>query len=114
MDNNCKIAVVGLGYVGLPLAIHFGEKYETIGFDLKTSIVESCRVHQDPTGEVSQEDFTRAVQFTATTDPEMMGDADYIVVAVPTPIDQARRPDLTPVESASRTVGRVKIGRAHV
>ena len=107
MDNNCKIAVVGLGYVGLPLAIHFGEKYETIGFDLKTSIVESCRVHQDPTGEVSQEDFTRAVQFTATTDPEMMGDADYIVVAVPTPIDQARRPDLTPVESASRTVGRV-------
>ena len=107
MNNDCKIAVVGLGYVGLPLAIHFGERYKTVGFDLKTSIVESCRAHQDPTGEVSQEDFTRAVQFTATTDPEMMGDADFIVVAVPTPIDRARRPDLTPVESASRTVGRV-------
>ncbi|MCP4723046.1 MAG: nucleotide sugar dehydrogenase [Desulfobacteraceae bacterium] len=107
MNNNCKIAVVGLGYVGLPLAIHFGEKYKTIGFDLKTSIVENCRIHEDPTGEVSQQDFQRAVQFTATTDPEMMGDADFIVVAVPTPIDQARRPDLYPVESASKTVGRV-------
>ncbi len=107
MNDNCKIAVVGLGYVGLPLAIHFGEKYKTIGFDLKASIVENCRIHKDSTGEVSQKDFERAVQFTATTDPKMMGDADFIVVAVPTPIDKARRPDLTPVERASQTVGRV-------
>jgi UDP-N-acetyl-D-glucosamine/UDP-N-acetyl-D-galactosamine dehydrogenase len=107
MNNDCKIAVVGLGYVGLPLAIHFGEHYETIGFDLKTSIVENCKAHEDPTGEVSKEDFQRAIGFTPTTDPEMMGDADFIVVAVPTPIDRARRPDLTPVKSASKTVGRV-------
>ncbi len=107
MNDNSKIAVVGLGYVGLPLAIHFGEKYNTIGFDLKTSIVENCKVHKDPTGEVNPEDFQRAVRFTATTDPEMMGDADFIIVAVPTPIDQAKRPDLTPVEGASQIVGRV-------
>jgi UDP-N-acetyl-D-galactosamine dehydrogenase len=107
MNDNSKIAVVGLGYVGLPLAIHFGEKYSTIGFDLKSSIVENCRVHKDPTGEVSPEEFQRAVQFTATTDPEMMRDADFIIVAVPTPIDQAKRPDLTPVEGSARTVGRV-------
>lgn len=107
MNKDCKIAVVGLGYVGLPLAIHFGEHYKTVGFDLKTNIVENCRVHQDPTGEVSQAEFARAVQFTPTTDPEMMKDADFIIVAVPTPVDRARRPDLTPVESASRTVGRV-------
>ncbi|RLB86826.1 MAG: nucleotide sugar dehydrogenase, partial [Deltaproteobacteria bacterium] len=107
MNDNSKIAVVGLGYVGLPLAIHFGEKYNTIGFDLKTSIVENCKVHKDPTGEVNPEDFQRAVRFTATTDPEMMGDADFIIVAVPTPIDQAKRPDLTPVEGAAQIVGRV-------
>jgi len=107
MNDNSKIAVVGLGYVGLPLAIHFGEKYSTIGFDLKNSIVENCRVHKDPTGEVSPSEFQRAVQFTATTDAKMMGDADFIIVAVPTPIDQAKRPDLTPVEGAARTVGRV-------
>ena len=107
MTNLSKIAVVGLGYVGLPLAVHFGEKYRTIGFDLKKSIVENCKIHKDPTGEVSDRDFEKAVHFTATTDAGQMSDADYIIVAVPTPIDKARRPDLKPVESASRTVGKV-------
>ena len=107
MKKKEKIGVVGLGYVGLPLAVHFAEKYETIGFDLKESIVTSSKAHQDPTGEVSKEEFERAVYLTPTTDPKMLGDADFIVVAVPTPIDKARRPDLSPVESAARTVGRV-------
>jgi len=102
-----KIAVVGLGYVGLPLAVHFGTKYQTIGFDLKQSIVDNSLAHKDPTGEVSRNDFQNAVYFTPTTDPERMSDADIIVVAVPTPIDNARQPDLYPVESASRTVGNV-------
>lgn len=102
-----KIAVVGLGYVGLPLAVHFAEKFDTVGFDLKQAIVENCRRRQDPTGEVSRQAFQRAVHFTPTSDPEMMSDADFIVVAVPTPIDDARRPDLAPVKAASRTVGRV-------
>ena len=105
MDDNCKIAVVGLGYVGLPLAVHFGEKFDTVGFDLKEKIIANCRKKEDPTGEVSREAFERARRFTATSDPAMLGHADYIVVAVPTPIDQARRPDLGAVEGASRTVG---------
>ncbi len=104
---NEKIAVVGLGYVGLPLAVHFGEKFETVGFDLKESIVENCKVQEDHTGEVSKVNFQRAVHFTPTTDPRMMSDADYIVVAVPTPIGNAHRPDLFPLKSASQTVGKV-------
>ena len=107
MNSNVKIAVVGLGYVGLPLAVHFGEKYSTIGFDLKSRIVENCKKFEDPTGEVSREEFERAVHFKATTDPGQMGDADFIVVAVPTPINNARLPDLRPVEAASLTVGKV-------
>ena len=111
MEKDIKIAVVGLGYVGLPLAIHFGTKYPTIGFDLKQSIVDNSLAHKDPTGEVSKEEFENAVYFNPTTDPELMSDADIIVVAVPTPIDKARRPDLYPVESASKTVGqRMKKG----
>ncbi|MBF0242949.1 MAG: nucleotide sugar dehydrogenase [Desulfamplus sp.] len=106
MNQNSKIAVIGLGYVGLPLAVHFGEKYETIGFDLKKSIIENCKKMQDPTGEVSSEEFKRAVKFTPTDDPAMLSQADYIIVAVPTPIDKARRPDLYPVESASVTAGK--------
>ncbi|MBF0375909.1 MAG: nucleotide sugar dehydrogenase [Desulfamplus sp.] len=105
MNKDSKIAVIGLGYVGLPLAVHFGEKYETIGFDLKSTIIENCKKMQDPTGEVSTEEFKRAVKFTPTTDPTMLSQADYIIVAVPTPIDKARRPDLFPVESASITAG---------
>jgi UDP-N-acetyl-D-galactosamine dehydrogenase len=107
LTKDIKIAVVGLGYVGLPLAIHFGTKYQTIGFDLKQSIVDNSIAHKDPTGEVSKEEFENAVYFTPTTDPERMSDADIIIVAVPTPIDNARQPDLYPVESASRTVGKV-------
>lgn len=106
MEDNCKIAVVGLGYVGLPLAIHFGEKFDTVGFDLKEKVIANCRKKEDPTGEVSREEFERAGRFTVTCDPTMLCDADYIVVAVPTPIDQARRPDLGPVKGASCTVGR--------
>ena len=107
MNKKKKIAIVGLGYVGLPLAVHFAQKYETIGFDLKESIVDNCKVHKDPTGEVSEQEFEKALYFTPTTDSTRMSDADFIVVAVPTPIDKARRPDLFPVESAARTVGKV-------
>ena len=106
MDKNTRIAVVGLGYVGLPLAIHFGEKFHTTGLDLKQSIIDNCKKHEDPTGEVSREDFKRAALFYPTSDPTKISDADYIVVAVPTPIDQARRPDLKYMISSSRTAGR--------
>jgi len=93
IDKNIKIAVIGLGYVGLPLAVHFAVKFATVGFDLKQPIVENCKRMKDPTGEVSREQFEKAENFTPTNDPELIFDADFIIVAVPTPIDPARRPD---------------------
>ncbi len=106
MDTNTKIAVIGLGYVGLPLAIHFGTKFHTTGLDLKTDIIENCKKFQDPTGEVSKEEFEKAELFHPTSDPSQISDADYIIVAVPTPIDKARRPDLKYMEGSSTTVGK--------
>ncbi len=106
MDATTKIAVIGLGYVGLPLAVHFGTKFHTIGLELKKSIVENCRQFKDPTGEVSAAEFQQARYFFPTTEPSDISDADYIIVAVPTPIDKARRPDLAYMVSSSVTAGR--------
>lgn len=99
------VAVVGLGYVGLPLAVEFGKKFPTIGFDLSDAKIKNYARHIDPSGEVSSEDLGLATQLVFTTDPTRLAQADYIVVAVPTPIDVARQPDLTPLVSASRSVG---------
>lgn len=106
IDDNTKIAVIGLGYVGLPLAVHFGAKFHTTGLDLKESIIENCRKHEDPTGEVSKSEFEEASLFFPTSEPSDIADADYIVVAVPTPIDKARRPDLKYMVSSSTTAGK--------
>ena len=100
------IAVVGLGYVGLPLAVEFGKRFPTIGFDLSQRKVEAYHRFEDPTGEVSSEQLRAATLLTCTTDGAALKDADFIVVAVPTPIDDARRPDFFPLVSSSETVGR--------
>lgn len=100
------VAVVGLGYVGLPLAVEFGKKRPTIGFDLSKSKVESYRRYIDPTGEVTSEDLRAAGHLSVTTDPAMLAEADYIVVAVPTPVDIAHNPDFTPLIRASESVGK--------
>lgn len=100
------IAVVGLGYVGLPLAVEFGKKYPTIGFDLSAAKVEAYRRHVDPTGEVGTADLKAAAQLRPTTDPAALRDADFVVVAVPTPIDEAHQPDFRPLVGASESVGR--------
>ncbi len=100
------IAVIGLGYVGLPLAVAFGRKNKTIGFDLDTRKIDHYRSYYDPAGEVSEQDLRSAVQLTFTTDPSLLAEADFLVVAVPTPIDSARRPDLRPLIDASSTAGR--------
>jgi UDP-N-acetyl-D-galactosamine dehydrogenase len=100
------IAVVGLGYVGLPLAVEFGKKYPTIGFDLSAAKVDAYRRHVDPTGEVSTEELKAAAQLRPTTDPTALRDADFVVVAVPTPIDEAHQPDFRPLLGASEAVGR--------
>ncbi len=106
MSEKQTIAVVGLGYVGLPLAVHFARKFPTIGFDSKSELVDLCKHHKDPTGEVSKDQFEKAEYFFPTADPEMLSQADFIIVAVPTPIDQAKQPDLNPVINASSTVGK--------
>jgi UDP-N-acetyl-D-galactosamine dehydrogenase len=100
------VAVVGLGYVGLPLAVQFGQHMKTIGFDLNEAKVQSYRSFVDPTGEVSSEELRAATQLQVTTDPKAIAAADFVVVAVPTPIDVARQPDFSPLVGASRLTGR--------
>lgn len=100
------VAVVGLGYVGLPLAVEFGKRFPTIGVDLSERKVAAYRRFEDPTGEVSTDQLRAATQLTCTTDGAALADADFIIVAVPTPIDDARRPDFLPLVGSSETVGR--------
>jgi len=100
------IAVVGLGYVGFPLAVEFGKIRETIGFDLSDAKVSQYRQFTDPAGEVPEHEIRAADRLTVTTDPGLLSRADFIIVAVPTPIDEARRPDFRPLTDASRLVGR--------
>lgn len=100
------VVVVGLGYVGLPLAVEFGKKIETIGFDLSSEKVESYKRYCDPTGEMGEGDLRSATQLTFTTDPGFIAKADYIIVAVPTPVDAAHQPDFSPLVGSSTSVGR--------
>jgi len=100
------IAVVGLGYVGLPLAVEFGKKGATVGFDLSKSKIESYRNFIDPSEEVSSEQLRAAKYLNVTDDPAALALADYILIAVPTPVDIAHVPDFTPLIAASETVGR--------
>lgn len=99
------VAVVGLGYVGLPLAVAFGRQGLTIGFDLDQGKVDSYRHYCDPTGEVTSEELRAAEHLQVTTDPAALKEADIIIVAVPTPIDAAHQPDFGPLVRSSRTVG---------
>jgi UDP-N-acetyl-D-galactosamine dehydrogenase len=100
------VAVVGLGYVGLPLAVEFGKKGKTIGFDMSVAKVENYRRFIDPTGEVATGDLRAAAQLLVTTDPALLAQADFIIVAVPTPVDQAHQPDFGPLAGASESVGK--------
>ena len=100
------VAVVGLGYVGLPLAVEFGKKRKTIGFDMSRAKVENYRRFIDPTGEMSGADLRAADQLTVTTDAAALAEADFIIVAVPTPVDSAHQPDFGPLVSASESVGK--------
>ena len=98
--------MIGLGYVGLPLAVAFGKKNKTIGFDLNKEKIESYQKGVDPTGEVTPDDFKKALHLRTTDLPDEIGRADFIIVAVPTPIDEAHQPDLAPLIGASKMVGR--------
>lgn len=100
-----KIAVVGLGYVGLPLAVAFGRCCDTIGFDIDSDKVEQLKTNYDATGEVSAEQLERTEVYY-TTDADQLAQASFIVVTVPTPIDINHNPDLTPVRSSTITIGK--------
>ncbi|TDP74609.1 nucleotide sugar dehydrogenase [Roseateles toxinivorans] len=100
------VAVIGLGYVGLPLVVEFGKQMRTIGFDIAVAKVESCKAGMDPSRELSDEQVKAATQAVYTADPAMLGEADIIIVAVPTPVDDAHIPDFRPLIGSSSSVGR--------
>jgi UDP-N-acetyl-D-galactosamine dehydrogenase len=103
---DATIAVVGLGYVGLPLAVEFGKIFRTIGIDLSEEKIAAYRDFIDPTGEVSSEELQAAHKLECSTEASSIADADFIIVAVPTPVDEAHQPDFIPLISASITVGK--------
>ena len=105
-EQAVTVGVVGLGYVGLPLAVEFAKRYTTIGLDLSAARVDAVRRHVDPTGELTVKELKAAVHLNATTDPAALKEADFIVVAVPTPVDEAHAPDFAPLVGASTSVGR--------
>ncbi len=99
------VAVIGLGYVGLPLAIEFGKQMPTVGFDISAARVEQCSKRVDPNGEVSADEFKAASQLRVTGDGRELAQADFIIIAVPTPVDAAHQPDFSALIGASRTAG---------
>jgi UDP-N-acetyl-D-galactosamine dehydrogenase len=103
--SDVKIAVIGLGYVGLPLAVEFAKKFSTKGFDRNTHRIEELRSGKDSTLEVEEHEFTKVKDLFFTADPEDLRDCNFFIIAVPTPIDAAKRPDLKYLLSASETVG---------
>ena len=102
-----KIAIVGLGYVGLPLAVEFGKQFDTLGFDINTQRIAELRSGQDRTLETKSEELALATRLQFSTDAGALANCDVFIVTVPTPIDKANRPDLTPLVKASETVGKV-------
>jgi len=106
-SDNLAIGVIGLGYVGLQVAVALGEKYSTIGFDLNETKLSEYRQGIDVTGEVSAETFAQANKLDFANDMQELSNVDVFIVAVPTPVDSSKRPDLSPLVSASTAVGKV-------
>ena len=105
--NNLRIGVIGLGYVGLPLAVEFGRQYATVGFDINTDRVAELEGGSDSTLECSSEELAAATHLTYSSGPEAIAGCNFYVVTVPTPIGDSNRPLLTPLRMASRTLGGV-------
>jgi UDP-N-acetyl-D-galactosamine dehydrogenase len=106
ITSRSKLAIIGLGYVGLPLAVEFGKRRPTIGFDINSDRIAELQSGQDRTREVEAEELAEAKQLVFATDLEGIQDAQVYIVTVPTPIDAHKRPDLTPLIKASETVGK--------
>ncbi len=106
-NGTVKVGLIGLGYVGLPLAVEFGKKYDTVGFDIKESRLKMLRAGQDLTLETAPEDLKSARFLRYSGDLNDLRDRDILIVAVPTPVDRYNNPDLTPLYKASETAGKV-------
>lgn len=106
-QKDIKLAVVGLGYVGLPLAVEFGKKRLVVGFDINTKRVAELQSGTDHTLEVDSKELKEAAYLSYTTDSAVLGGCNVFIVTVPTPIDDHKRPDLTPLIKASETIGKV-------
>jgi UDP-N-acetyl-D-galactosamine dehydrogenase len=102
-----KIAIIGLGYVGLPLAVEFGKKTFVVGFDIYQKRIDELRSGQDHTLEVSPDELKEASQLTYTSNLDDLRDCNFFIVTVPTPIDDYKQPDLTPLIKASTSIGKV-------
>ena len=108
MDTtNAKIAIIGLGYVGLPLAAEFGKKHTVVGFDINQSRIQELKKGEDSTLETTSQERKEAVNLIYTENPEDIKDCTVFIVTVPTPIDECKKPNLTPLRKASETVGKV-------
>ena len=105
--ENLKIGIIGLGYVGLPLAVELDRHFHTIGFDIKKERIAELKTGHDSTLEVDDADLKNAGELSFTTDPEDLADCNFFIVTVPTPIDRHKRPDLKPLISASKSIGEV-------
>ena len=105
--KNIRIGIVGLGYVGLPLAVEFGKKYPTVGFDIHEGRVAELEGGTDSTLECSSEELADAKHLTYAANVEQIADCNFYIVTVPTPIGDSNRPLLTPLRAASNTLGRV-------
>jgi UDP-N-acetyl-D-galactosamine dehydrogenase len=103
--SNARIAVIGLGYVGLPLAVAFGKQFDTLGLDLSKPRIEALRAGTDHTLEVTSEELAASTRLTYSADPADLAGRNIFIVTVPTPIDEAKRPDLTAIRKASESIG---------
>ncbi len=104
--DSARIAVIGLGYVGLPLAVEFGKQFDTLGFDIDPVRVSELGAGRDRTGETDADELASATRLRLSTDPAALRDRNVFIVTVPTPVDEANRPDLAPLEQASAGIGR--------
>ncbi|CAM0997710.1 Vi polysaccharide biosynthesis UDP-N-acetylglucosamine C-6 dehydrogenase TviB [Rhodanobacter sp. Root179] len=105
--DNTKIAIIGLGYVGLPLAVEFGKHFDTVGFDIHVARIEQLRAGIDHTQETSAEELAASRRLTYTSDLQALRDSNVFIVSVPTPVDEHKRPDFTPLIKASESIGKV-------
>ncbi len=104
--RNCRIGVIGLGYVGLPLAVEFGQRFDTVGFDVNAQRIRALQAGRDTTLETTRQELQAAARLTFTANPARLQRCCVFIVTVPTPIDEHKRPDLGPLRRASETVGR--------